>query len=125
MIKDNMFYTEPTIVDYREMDIRAIIREFLLTKGTWTGSIWQAAPPKPTNRTVHPKDLVASGLFVYGLKDNATNKRAIEYYCEKWGHIHQIIDDRGVIRIPADLWEECDKENKEFTKRNQIRRADV
>ena len=100
------------------MDIRAIIREYLLTKGTWTRNIWKDEPPKPTNKTVNKKDLVSSGLFVYGLKDNPTNKRAVEYYCEKWGHIHQIIDNNGVIQIPDDLWEECDKYKEEHTNGN-------
>jgi hypothetical protein len=118
MIKENMFYTEPTIKDYREMDIREIIREYLLTKGTWTRNIWKNEKPEPTHKMVHKKDLVSSGLFVYGLKDNPTNKRAVEYYCERWGHIHQIIDEHGVIKIPEDLWEECDKYNAEHTNGN-------
>ena len=115
MIKENMFYCDPKIKDYRDMDPRVIIREFLLTKGTWTRQVYKDEPPKPTNKTVHPKDLVSSGLFIYGLKDNPTNKRAVEYYCERWGHLHQIIDERGVIHIPEDLWEECDKYNEEHT----------
>jgi len=118
MIKNNMFYGDPTIKEYRDMDIREIIREYLLTKGTWTRHTYKKEPPKPTHKVVHPKDLVSSGLFVYGLKDNPTNKRAIEYYCERWGHIHQIIDEHGVIQIPADLWEECDKYNEEHTNGN-------
>lgn len=113
-----MFYTDPTIKDYREMDIREIIREYLLTKGTWTRHIYKSEQPKPTHKVVHPKDLVSSGLFVYGLKDNPTNKRAVEYYCERWAHIHQIIDERGVIQIPADLWEECDEYNRVHTNGN-------
>ena len=40
------------------------------------------------------------------------------YYCEKWGHVHQIIDNNGVIQIPDDLWEECDKYNEEHTNGN-------
>lgn len=115
MIKNNMFYTDPTIKDYRDMDIREIIREHLLTKGTWSRNALKKGQVEPTNKVVRPKDLVPSGLFVYGLKDNATNKRAIEYYCERWAHKYQIIDEHGVISIPADLWEECDKKNKEFT----------
>ena len=118
MIKSNMFYGNPTIKEYRDMNIREIIREYLLTKGTWTRLIYKKEPPKPTHKVVHLKDLVSSGLFVYGLKDNLTNKRAIEYYCERWGHIHQLIDEHGVIQIPADLWEECDKKNEEYTNGN-------
>lgn len=118
MIKNNMFYGDPTIKEYRDMDIREIIREYLLTKGTWTRPGYKKDPPKPTHKVVHTKDLVSSGLFVYGLKDNPTNKRAIEYYCERWGHIHQKIDEHGIIQIPADLWEECDKYNEEHTNGN-------
>lgn len=118
MINKNMFYTDPTIKDYREMDIRDIIREYLLTKGTWSRECLIGEKPKPVNKKVSCKSLVSSGLFVYGLKDNPTNRRAVEYYCERWGHIHQIIDERNVITIPSELWEECDKKNEEFTKGN-------
>ena len=112
MINKNMFYGEPTINDYRDIDPREIIREYLLTKGTWCRTSIKDESPKPIHKEVHPKDLVNSGLFVYGLKDNPTNRRAIEYYCERWGHIHQIIDGHHLISIPSDLWEECDEYNK-------------
>lgn len=112
-----MFYGDPTMKEYRDMDIREIIREYLLTKGTWTGHGYKKELPKPTNKVVHPKDLVSSGLFVYGLKDNPTNKRAIEYYCERWARINQIMQG-SEIKVPEDLWEECDKKNCEFTNGN-------
>lgn len=116
MINRNMFYGDPTIEDYREMDIPKIIREYLLSKGTWSRPFRVDEMPEPINKDVSCKDLVTSGLFVYGLKDNPTNRRAVEYYCERWGHINQLIDKRNLVRVPSELWEECDKKNEEFTK---------
>lgn len=110
-----MFFTEPTIKDYRDMDVVKIIREHLYTKGTWNHPTLKDEQPKPINKTVHPKDLVSDGLFVYGLKCNATNKRAVEYYCERWARIHQILDHQGCIKIPEDLWLECDEYNHKMT----------
>lgn len=121
MIKDSMFYTDPTIKDYRDMEIEKIIEEFLLTKGTWYKSPYKDEPPKPINKTVSAKSLVSSGLFVYGLKDNPTNRRAVEYYCERWGHIHQMIDNHGVINIPKELWDKADEYNRIHTNGNDRR----
>ena len=118
MIKDNMFYGDPTLKDYRDMDIREIIREYLLTKGTWGDSITKnGIEREEINHEIHPKDLVTSGLFVYGLKDNPTNRTAVAYYCERWGRIQQIFDG-SKIKVPADLWNECDEKNREFTNGN-------
>ena len=117
MIKSDMFYGGiPTIKEYRDMDIPSIIREHLLTKGTWSRNNHKDDSPYPINKVVFPKDLISSGLFVYELKDNPTNRRAIEYYCERWAQIHQIMDQKGLIHIPEDLWKEADKKNKEFTR---------
>lgn len=118
MIKNNMFYGEPTIKEYRDMEIEKIIEEYLLTKGTWYKSPFKNEKPKQINKEVSAKSLVSSGLFVYGLKDNPTNKRAVEYYCERWGHIHQIIGEHGVIRIPEELWNRCDEYNRIHTNGN-------
>lgn len=118
MIKNNMFYGEPTIKEYRDMEIEKIIEEYLLTKGTWYKSPFKNEKPKQINKEVSAKSLVSSGLFVYGLKDNPTNRRAVEYYCERWGHIHQIIGEHGVIRIPEDLWNRCDEYNRIHTNGN-------
>jgi len=116
MIKESMFFTEPTIKDYREMDVEKIIREHLLTKGTWSHPTLKDEKPKPINRQVSPKSLVLDGLYTYGLKANPTNKRAIEYYCERWARIHQIFDDgRGYIKVPDALWKECDEYNRKMT----------
>ena len=105
MIKENMFFTEPTIKDYRDIKLDDVLKEFLLYKGTWDGS------GKPTNKKVAPKVLCDSALYVYGLKSNPTNKRAVIYYCEREARIRQIMDGDS-IRIPKDLWEECDKYNR-------------
>ena len=110
-----MFYGEPKLKDYRDMDIREIVREYLLTKGTWGNSITKNGIGRvEINHEVQPKSLVTSGLFVYGLKDNPTNRTAVAYYCERWGRINQIMDC-GKIKVPADLWKECDEKNREFT----------
>lgn len=111
-----MFYGEPTIKEYRDISPREIIREYLLAKGTWSVTTFRDESPKPVHKEVHPKDLVSSGLFVYGLKDNPTNRRAIEYYCERWAQQHLIIDNNHLIRIPTELWEECDAYNKAHCK---------
>ena len=113
-----MFYGDPTLKDYRDMDIREIIREYLLTKGTWGGIITKKGIERmEINHEVQPINLVTSGLFVYRLKDNPTNRTAIAYYCERWGRIHQIMDG-DLIKVPADLWKECDEKNREFTNGN-------
>ena len=111
-----MFYGDPTIKNYREIDPREVIREFLLSKGTrqWNKITNEV---EAVNHEIEPRELVSSGLFVYGLKDNPTNKRAIEYYCERWARQNQIMDVR-FIRVPKDLWRECDEKNKEFTNGN-------
>jgi len=100
------------------MDIEKIIEEYLLTKGTWYKSLFKNEEPKQINKDVSVKSLVPSGLFVYGLKDNPTNRRAVEYYCERWGHIHQIIGEHGVIQIHEDLWNRCDEYNRVHTNGN-------
>ena len=117
MIKDNMFYGDQTIKDYRDIDPRKIIREFLLSKGTRHRNKIQNCEIVEVNHDVEPRALVSSGLFVYGLKDNPTNKRAIEYYCERWARQNQIMGEI-LIHVPNDLWRECDEKNKEFTKGN-------
>lgn len=115
-----MFFTEPTIKDYREMDVEKIIREHLLTKGTWSHPTLKDEKSIPINKWVSPKSLVPDGLYTYGLKANATNKRAIEYYCERWARIHQIFDDRdGCIKVPDALWKECDEYNRKMTGRKE------
>ena len=119
MIKNNMFYGDPTIKEYRDMEIEKIIEEYLLTKGTWSRycSLSDDNTPRPINKKISPKDLISSGLFVYGLKDNPTNKRAIEYYCERWANINQAWDGFD-IRVPSDLWNRCDEYNRVHTNGN-------
>lgn len=116
MIKNNMFYGDPTIKDYRDIDPREIIREHLLNKGTRARNFVDGTINE-IHHKIMPCELVDSGLFVYGLKHNPTNKRAIEYYCERWARQNQIMDDK-YIRVPVELWNECDERNKEFTKGN-------
>ena len=113
MIKNNMFYGEPTIKEYRDMEIEKIIEEYLLTKGTWSRycSWCKDDMPIPINKKISPKDLISSGLFVYGLKDDPTNTRAIEYYCERWANITQMWDGLE-IRVPSDLWNRCNEYNR-------------
>ena len=103
-----MFYGESTLTDYREMDVREIMKEYLLFKGTRGHNTIEI------NHEVLPSDLVPSGLFVYGLKANATNKQAVRYYIERFAHINQLWEGR-LIKIPFALWVECDQLNEIFT----------
>lgn len=114
MIKPSMFYTEPTLNDYREIEPEKIIREHLLTEGTRRKTFEEDVIE--INKEVCPKDLVNSGLFVYGLKANQTNKKAIEYYVERWARRNLLYRSNKTIVVPKELWEQCDKENYEFTK---------
>lgn len=115
MINKNMFYGEQTLNDYRDMNILDIMKEFLLSKGTRCRNL--KGEVVETNHEVSSSDLVSSGLFVYGLKLNQTNKQAIKYYCERFAHINQLWNGK-LIKIPFHLWEECDKKNEEFTNGN-------
>lgn len=116
MIKNNMFYGDPTIKDYREIDPIEVIREHLLSKGTRQRHSINGAITE-INHEIEPFNLIDSGLFVYRLKNNPTNKRAIEYYCERWARQNQIMVGK-LIHVPVELWHECDEKNKEFTNGN-------
>lgn len=108
MIKENMFFGERTLKEYRDIKLDDVMREFLLCKGTWNKE------GEPINKKVSPKGLVDSALYIYRLKYNSTNKKAMEYYCEREARKRNIMDG-SVICVPADLWEECDLHNREFT----------
>ena len=110
MIKENMFFGERTLNEYRDIKLDDVIREYLLCKGTWDKD------GEPINKKVHPKELVSSALYVYELKSNATNKRAMEWYCERAARIQQIMDGT-LICIPVELWEECDRHNRSFCRK--------
>lgn len=114
MIKENMFYGQRTINEYREIHLEDVLFEYLLFKGTRT------ADNIPINRTVLPKELVSSALYIYELKSNPTNTRAMEYYCERQARQLQIMGidlfKKACINIPTDIWEKADMHNKEFTK---------
>lgn len=111
MIKDNMFYGDKTIDDYREISLGAILREYLLYKGTWNQK------GEPINKEVSIKDLVSSGLYVYGLKNNPTNRKAIEYYCMRKARIYLLISQNDTIVIPEKLWNSVDEYNKKMCKK--------
>lgn len=108
MINKNMFFTEPTIKDYRDIKLDEVLKEFLLFKGTKDGG----------NKKVNIKDLISSALFVYGLKSNVTNKKAIEYYLEKEARQRLIIENNTIV-VPSILWDECDKYNREHSNRKE------
>lgn len=105
MIDQKMFFSNRTIMEYRDMVLDDILKEYLLFKGTWD------ADDNAINKEVQIKDIVRSGLFVYGLKDNATNKSAVSYYCEREAQRRLIIHD-GLITVPEKLWKECDEYNR-------------
>lgn len=106
MINKAFFFTEPTIKDYRDMKLDDVLKEFLLFKGTQNGD----------NKSVKVKELISSALFVYGLKSNQTNKAAVTYYIEKEARQRMIFIKDSII-IPRELWDECDKYNKEHSRR--------
>lgn len=108
MIKENMFFGERTLKEYRDIKLDDVVKEFLLCKGTWDKD------GKPINKKVAPKSLVDSALYVYRLKYNSTNKKAMEWYCEREARVRQIMTG-SLICIPPELWLECDKHNREFT----------
>lgn len=110
MIKESMFFGSPTVKDYRDMKLEDVLKEYLLFKGT------RDRNDVPCNQDVAPKELVGSALFVYNLKNNATNKSAILYYCERQAR-QNLWFRGGKISIPKEIWEECDKYNKEHTGR--------
>lgn len=107
MINRNMFSGEPTINDYRDMVLDDILKEYLYFKGTWDDR------GNEINKAVAPKELVGSALFIYGLKNNPTNKRSAEYYCEREARRRLILRD-GEIVIPAAIWKECDSYNRTY-----------
>lgn len=94
MINKNMFFAEDKIKDYRDMKLDDILREHLLFKGTIDSNGMSC------NMKVKVKDLVSSGLFVYNLKTNATNKQAI-------------------IIVPPEIWKECNDVNKNIKNRSK------
>ena len=106
MINKNMFFVESKIKDYRDMKLDDILREHLLFKGTIDsdGSSY--------NMEVKAKDLVSSGLFIYNLKANATNKQAIIYYCEREAQRRGIMN-KGLIIVPPEIWKECNEINRD------------
>lgn len=114
MINKNFFFTEPKIQDYREISLDAVLKEYLLYKGTWDSK------GNPTNEAVSAKDLIGSGLFVYGLKSNPTNRRAVEYYCCREAQRRLLLSDRGnVITVPKELWNECNEYNEKYCRKSE------
>lgn len=110
MINKSMFFADAKIENYRDMKLDDILREHLLFKGT-IGSDGTAE-----NLEVKAKDLVSSGLFIYNLKANATNKQAIIYYCEREAQRRGIMS-KGYIIVPPEIWKECDAINRDVRNR--------
>lgn len=109
MINKSMFFADAKIENYRDMKLDDILREHLLFKGTIDSD------GTPYNKEVKAKDLVSSGLFVYNLKSNATNKQAIIYYCEREAQQRGIFS-KGFIIVPPEIWKECNDVNKNIKK---------
>ena len=128
MISKSMFFSnEVTIKDYRDIKLDDVLREFLLFKGTRNRSRRFISARSiagdsieilidEVHHEVSVKEIVSSGLFVYKLKANSTNMKAIEYYCEREATRRGLMNgDRTRIFVPKELWNECDEKNKEFT----------
>jgi hypothetical protein len=112
MINSNMFVGEPTIKDYRNMVLEDILKEYLLFKGTTDSQ------GLPCNQSVSPRELVSSGLFVYGLKDNPTNRTSIAYYCERQARQNLWMDGNKIM-IPKEVWEKCNEINNKYKQTKQ------
>ena len=108
MINKSFFFSEPKIKDYRDISLDAVLKEYLLYKGTWDDR------KEPINKEVGTKQLINSGLFVYGLKSNPTNRRAIEYYCAREAQRRNLLTDDNQIKVPEEIWNECNEYNKKF-----------
>ena len=108
MIDKKMFYSvNPALWEYSDMKLEDIIIEYLYCKGTWDDN------GKPCNKFVSLKELVASALWLYELKDNPTNKRNVLYYCEKRARqLLWMINKHGDIKVPEDIWNKCNEYNK-------------
>lgn len=112
MINKSMFFADAKIKEYRDMRLDDILREHLLFKGTFDFD------GTPCNMEVRAKDLVSSGLFLYNLKANATNKQAVIYYCEREAQ-RRCIMSKGYIAVPSEIWNECNNINKDVANRKQ------
>lgn len=107
MIGKNMFVGESTIKEYRDISLEDVLKEFLYFKGTFDER------QNPCNKEVHPKDLCRSALWLYGLKDNPTNRTNVVYYCERQAR-QNLLFRRERIVIPEELWKECDEYNRKM-----------
>ena len=110
MIGKNMFVGDPTIKNYRDLELEDILREFLYFKGTFDEE------NNPCNQEVLPKELCRSALWVYGLKNNPTNRTNVVYYCERQAR-QNLWFRKGIIVIPEELWLECNEYNREMCKK--------
>lgn len=108
MIKESMFFADPKIKDYREISLDDVLTEYLLCKGTWDSK------GNEINKKVSIKSIVDSALFIYNLKSNSTNKKAVEYYCEREACRRMLFSENSIV-VPDDIWNKCNMKNKEFT----------
>ena len=110
MIGKNMFVGYPTIKNYRDLELEDILREFLYFKGTFDDE------NNPCNKEVSPKELCRSALWVYGLKDNPTNRTNVVYYCERQAR-QNLWFRRDHIVIPEEIWLDCNEYNRKMCKK--------
>lgn len=110
MIGKNMFVGEPTIKEYRDISLEDVLKEFLYFKGTFNEK------NVAINEEVHPKDLCRSALWLYGLKDNPTNRTNVVYYCERQARQNLWVR-RDHIVIPDEIWLDCNEYNRKMCKK--------
>lgn len=110
MIGKNMFVGEPTIKEYRDISLEDVLKEFLYFKGTFNEE------NVAINEEVHPKDLCRSALWLYGLKDNPTNRTNVVYYCERQAR-QNLWFRRDHIVIPEEIWLDCNEYNRKMCKK--------
>ncbi|MBR1809589.1 MAG: hypothetical protein IJ776_09430 [Paludibacteraceae bacterium] len=107
-----MFVGEPTIKEYRDIRLENVLKEYLYFKGTFDSD----DTTKQINKEVCPKFLCRSALWLYGLKDNPTNRMSVIYYCERQAR-QNLWYKHDIIVIPDEIWRECDEYNRKMCKK--------
>lgn len=102
-----------TIEKYNEINGHDVIRETLLFKGC------EICSEKGSVRYLQKKYLEKTALYLYGLKVNSTNKLYVSYALDIYwrrNDLLPIIDKRGYVVVPDDIYNECKKINDSYKK---------
>lgn len=102
-----------TIEKYDEINGHDVIRETLLFKGC------EICSEKGSVRYLQKKYLEETALYLYGLKVNSTNKLYVSYALDIYWRRNDLlpmIDNRGYVVVPDDIYNECKKINDSYKK---------